>query len=65
VTIMTATRQESVVVRLLVGRSVSGGSTRSASAAVVGQVGNLAGGLHEIPVPGYGSLTLAVVADPS
>jgi alpha-galactosidase len=65
VTIMNATLQESVVVRLPVGRSVSGGSTRSASAAVVGQVGNLAGGLHEIPVPGYGSLTLAVVADPS
>jgi hypothetical protein len=44
---------------------VSGGTTRSASAAVIGEVGVLAGGLHDVPVPPYGSLTLVVTADSS
>ena len=65
VTIMNATAEDSVVVRLAAGRSVQAGTTRSAAAAVVGQVGVLAGGLHDVPVPPYGSLTLAVVADSS
>ena len=65
VTIINATAEDSVVIRLAAGRFVRGGSTRSASAAVVGQVGTLDSGLHDVRVPAYGSLTLAVGADPS
>lgn len=65
VSIMNATAEDSVVVRLGAGWSVRAGTTRSAAAAVVGQVGVLGTGLHDVPVPPYGSLTLAVVADSS
>ena len=65
VTIMNATAEDSVVIRLAAGRSVQAGTVRSAAAAAVGQVGDLAAGLHDVPVPPYGSLTLAVVADSS
>ncbi|HEY5978952.1 MAG TPA: glycoside hydrolase family 36 protein [Microlunatus sp.] len=64
-TIMNATAEDSVVVRLAAGRSVSGGTAHSAAAAIVGEVGALTGRLHDVPVPPYGSLTLVVVADPS
>jgi len=65
VTIMNATAEDSVVVRLAAGWSVQAGTTRSAAGGVVGEVGVLADGLHDVPVPPYGSLTLAVVADSS
>jgi hypothetical protein len=44
---------------------VTSGTVRSASATVVGQVGDLAGGLHDVAVPAHGSMTLEVVADAS
>jgi len=53
------------VVRLAARRSVQAGTTRSAGAAVVGQVGVLGAGLHDVPVAPYGSLTLVVAADSS
>jgi alpha-galactosidase len=65
VTILNATAENSVVIRLGAGRSVTSGAVRSASATVVGQIGDLAAGLHDVAVPAYGSLTLAVVADAS
>ena len=48
VTILNATAEDSVVIRLAAGRSVTSGTVRSASATVVGQVGDLAGGLHNM-----------------
>jgi alpha-galactosidase len=65
VTILNATAEDSVVIRVATGRSVTSGTVRSASATVVGQVGDLAGGLHDVAVPAHGSMTLEVVADAS
>ena len=64
-TIMNATPEDSVVIRLATGRAVREGTAHAATAAEVGRVGFLADGLHDVPVPPYGSLTLAVVADSS
>lgn len=69
VTVLNATSADSVVVRLADGLQVSSIVIRAASAAVVGEVaeagevggiGALTSGLHEIPVPPFGSLTLVV-----
>ncbi len=65
VTILNATPDGAVVVRLAAGRSVLNGEVRSASAATVGPVARLGGGLHELDVPAYGSVTLAVEAEAS
>ena len=66
VTIMNATAEDSVVVRLTggpigarPGRPAPPPRPSSARSAI------LAGGLHDVPVPPYGSLTLVVVADSS
>ena len=72
VTVLNATSAESVVVRVAEGLQVNGIVVRTASAAVVedvgevaevgdaGNVGALGSGLHEIPVPPFGSLTLVL-----
>ena len=65
VTILNATPDEAVVVRVVAGCSVQGGETRSASAATTGPVARLSNGLHELTVPAYGSVTLAFEADAS
>ena len=70
-TILNATSADSVVVRVASGLEVSGIVVRTAAAAVVAEdgapggeptaAGSLGGGLHEIAVPPFGSLTLVVV----
>lgn len=64
-TILNATAEDSVVIRVAAGRSVRDGHVRSATAAIVGPVERLSSGLHELRVPAYGSVTLAVAADAS
>ena len=60
VTVLNATSADSVVVRLADGLQVSSIVIRAASAAVVTEIGLLGSGLHEIPIPPFGSLTLVV-----
>ena len=64
-TILNATAEESLVIRVATGLSVRDGRVRSAAAASVGSVGEVGRGLHELRVPAYGSATLAVEADAS
>ncbi len=60
VTVLNATSADSVVVRVADGLQVSSIVIRAASAAVVTEIGLLGSGLHEIPIPPFGSLTLVV-----
>lgn len=64
-TILNATATGSVVIKVHPGRSVLDGEVRSPAAAIVGSVEPLGSGLHELEVPAYGSVTLAVAADAS
>lgn len=60
VTVLNATSADSVVVRVADGLQVSSIVIRAASAAVVTEIVLLGSGLHEIPIPPFGSLTLVV-----
>ncbi len=59
-TILNATAEDSVVIRVAPGSSIRTGDVRSPAAATVDSVGPLGSGLHELRVPAYGSATLAV-----
>lgn len=64
VTLLNATTEASVVLRVADGLTIGSGVVRSASAEPVGPVDSVASagatGLHEISVPAYGSATLTV-----
>ena len=64
-TIMNATAESSVVIKLPAGLAIDGGTARSAAATVTAEIAGLPGPLAEIAVPPYGSLTLVLVADSS
>jgi alpha-galactosidase len=60
VTILNATAEDSVIVRLATGHTVRRGLVRGASTTIAGEHGPLTAGVHEIAVPPFGSLTLVV-----
>lgn len=63
VSILNATPDESVVLRLPAGLAIDSGTVRSAAATVTAEVAGVSGPLVEIAVPPYGSLTLVLAAD--
>ncbi len=64
-TILNATAEGTVVIRVAPGASIESGQVRSAAATTLGRIEQLGPGLHELDVPAYGNVTLAVGAYPS